>query len=111
MSAIPIRLVPPFPGLNFLGRVEVQYNNTWGTVCDDNIRSLQLAHIVCRARNFTRALCGVNAGRYGPGSGEYTSKGFRGREREICRKGRCGQLTRRGVGIYGPGSGDCTSKA
>jgi hypothetical protein len=69
-STIPTRLVPPFPDVNFLGRVEVLYNNTWGTICDDNIRSLSLAHIVCRAQNFSRALCGVPAGRLGPGEGE-----------------------------------------
>lgn len=46
------------------------YNDTWGTVCDDNIRSLQLANIVCRTQNFSRALCNVNAARYGPGLGE-----------------------------------------
>ncbi len=60
----------PYPGVNFFGRVEVLYNDTWGTVCDDLVR-LQEATVICRALHFDRALCYLSSARYGPGSGTY----------------------------------------
>ena len=62
--------MPPYPDVDFFGRVEVLYNNTWGTVCDDVFR-IQAAHVLCRALNFTRAICPLRESRYGPGVGTY----------------------------------------
>ena len=68
-SNIPLRLVSPQPGLDFLGRVEVFHNNVWGTVCDDFF-SYTEANVVCGMLNFTRgALCYVGYGRLGRGQG------------------------------------------
>ncbi len=79
-SNISLRLVPPAPGVDFLGRVEVLYNNTWGTVCDDgiSIRSLQVAHVICRALDFDSGLCVVRASGYGPGTGNVIVMSYTG---------------------------------
>ena len=56
-SAIPIRLVSPYPELDFLGRIEVFYNNQWGTICDDLFSTID-GNVVCKMLNFTRgAVC------------------------------------------------------
>lgn len=68
-SDIELRLVPPEPGLNFLGRLEVLYNDTWGTVCDDFFGYIE-ADIVCHMLNFTRgALCVAGNAKFGQGQG------------------------------------------
>ena len=51
-----------------MGRVEVLYNNTWGTVCDDAFSSTE-ANLVCQTLNFTRALCHVREAGLGHGEG------------------------------------------
>lgn len=56
-STIPVRLISPYPELEFLGRIEVFYNNQWGTVCDDSFSTTD-GNVVCQMLNFTRgALC------------------------------------------------------
>ena len=68
-SDIELRLVPPQPGLNFLGRLEVLYNNTWGTICDDFFGYAE-ADIVCHMLNFRRgALCVAGNAKFGRGQG------------------------------------------
>ena len=49
-SNIQVRLVPPQPGLNYLGRVEVFHNNIWGTVCDDDFDTTEadVSCVLCR---------------------------------------------------------------
>lgn len=43
---IPVRLVGG--SSKYEGRLEVYYNKTWGTVCDDTLNK-ELADVVCRS--------------------------------------------------------------
>ena len=56
---MPIRLVDGNSSANDRGRVEVFFNGTWGTVCDD-WWSLLDATVVCRQLGFSRAMQGVS---------------------------------------------------
>ena len=68
-SNIPVRLIPPSPGLSFLGRVEVFYNGQWGTICDDSFYTAE-ANVICQMLNFTQgAQCSVGYAQLGQGSG------------------------------------------
>lgn len=53
VPSVQIRLVPPSGGSPNTGRVEVFYNNTWGTVCDDGFGSPE-AGVVCSMLGFAR---------------------------------------------------------
>ena len=55
------------------GRVEIFYNNTWGTICDD-YWSLQDANVVCRQLGFDNALEAISNAYFGEGGGKYSSK-------------------------------------
>ncbi|XP_064385063.1 deleted in malignant brain tumors 1 protein-like isoform X2 [Halichondria panicea] len=63
---LPVRLADGTSPLN--GRVEVYYNGTWGTVCDDywDIRDGQ---VVCRQLGFVTALAVHGTARFGQGEG------------------------------------------
>ncbi len=69
---LPLRLIPPAPRIDFMGRVEVFYNNSWGTVCDDAFGSPE-ANVICQSLNFSSALCHVREAGFGQGSGEIQS--------------------------------------
>ena len=70
-SDIQVRLVPPSPNLHFLGRVEVLYNDQWGTVCDDLFYRTE-ANVICFMLNFTRgAVCSVSNAQFGQGRGSH----------------------------------------
>jgi len=50
------------------GRVEILYNNTWGTICDD-YWDINDANVVCRQLNFESACEAVRYAGFGIGSG------------------------------------------
>ena len=52
----------------YSGRVEVFYNGSWGTVCDDGW-SLQDANIVCNQLGYGNAKQAVGRAHFGAGSG------------------------------------------
>ncbi|XP_071495979.1 uncharacterized protein, partial [Diadema antillarum] len=50
------------------GRVEVNYNGTWSTVCDDFF-GIEDANVVCRELGFPGAHNAIGGAHFGPGSG------------------------------------------
>ncbi len=66
-ESLPIRLADGTSPLN--GRVEVYYNGTWGTVCDD-YWDIHDGQVVCRQLGFVTALAVHGTARFGQGEGE-----------------------------------------
>ncbi|XP_054594160.1 lysyl oxidase homolog 2b isoform X2 [Nothobranchius furzeri] len=50
------------------GRVEVYYNGTWGTVCDDDF-NIHAAQVICRELGYLEAVSWVASSKYGKGEG------------------------------------------
>ena len=76
------------------GRVEVLYNGTWGTVCDDGW-DLVDANVFCRELGFKRAERAALRAAYGKGKGQVWLTDLRcsGDERSLteCHHGRWGE--------------------
>ena len=62
----PIRLADGTT--NAEGRVEIQYNGQWGTICG-NLWNINAAIVVCRMLGFTSASHAWNESHFGVGSG------------------------------------------
>ncbi|XP_042073038.1 deleted in malignant brain tumors 1 protein-like, partial [Haplochromis burtoni] len=68
LLCLEIRLAGHQSGL-CSGRVEISYNNRWGTVCDDGW-GLNDAEVVCRELDCGKALSALRSSHFGEGTGE-----------------------------------------
>ena len=77
------------------GRVEVYYNGSWGTVCDDDW-DIDDARVVCRQLGFRYALNAYQNAHYGQGTGQIflANIGCSGDELSLF------GCTHRGIGIH-----------
>ncbi|NXR10572.1 LOX3B oxidase, partial [Semnornis frantzii] len=57
-----------YPRKHNEGRVEVFYNDEWGTICDDDF-TLANAHVLCRHLGFVAAAGWAHSAKYGKGMG------------------------------------------
>lgn len=57
-----------YPRKHNEGRVEVFYNQEWGTICDDDF-TLANAHVLCRHLGFVAATGWTHSAKYGKGTG------------------------------------------
>jgi len=58
-----------YPRKHNEGRVEVFYNDEWGTICDDDF-TLANAHVLCRHLGFVAATGWAHSAKYGKGIGK-----------------------------------------
>ena len=65
---LTVRLADGGPG-NFKGRVEINHNEVWGTVCDNNW-NLKDASIVCKMLGFPDAMEANGGATFGRGRGK-----------------------------------------
>lgn len=67
-----------------VGRVEVYYDGSWGTICDDQF-NLDDAHVICRQLGFVQAVNALHRATYGQGNGPIWMDGLRctGRETRV----------------------------
>lgn len=80
---------------SFLGRVEVLFNGTWGTICSDGW-DLQDAEVVCRQLGYDGALAAPRYAAFGQGTGQIWLSYVRcmGNEKSIS------ECSNRGWGVH-----------
>lgn len=71
--SVPFRLVPPRADATFMGRLEVMYNDTWGTICDDAFQFPE-ANVACETLGYPRSMCYVREAGFGQGTGKQVFK-------------------------------------
>ena len=83
------------------GRVEVYYNGSWGTVCDDGW-DISDANVVCQQLNYSRATSALGDAYFGAGSGpiHYDEVTCNGTETRLA------DCAHNGVGIHDCGHGE-----
>ena len=72
-STIPIRLVSPYPEIDFMGRIEVFYDDQWGTICNDFFYVYYDGNVVCQMLNFTQGAACIppSYNSFGQGTGKF----------------------------------------
>ena len=89
----PIRLIAG--ANNFEGRIEVYYQNQWGTVCDD-FWDLNDANVACRQLGLGAATAALSFSTFGQGSGNIWLDNLRCGGTEDC----LGNCTHNGWGVH-----------
>lgn len=64
-----------YPRKHNEGRVELFYNDEWGTICDDDF-TLANAHVLCRHLGFVAATGWAHSAKYGKGVGKRGAVGM-----------------------------------
>ena len=78
---VSLRLVPE----SFAGRIEIQYNGIWRTVCDEGV-NINTGHVICRELGYSKAVAVPCCNAFGVESGVSWLPGVdcRGNERNLA---------------------------
>ena len=63
------------PG-EYAGRIEVKYNGTWGSVCDDGF-DINVGHVICRQLGYPEAIATPCCSAFGAGKGPFWLAGVK----------------------------------